>query len=579
MMKLGKILILLIITMLYVSPAQQDLSRFQKQVSYGDMKDLREKYEEVGTLMQNNKFKEAVEPVKELVEYAEKLFTSHDKRLLNAFYYATLVYMQLDQPENAEPYVKRMIEIAEEHFVKENKDRLAGPYSLMGSIYLQQEKYKEALDIFKKIYDLTIETNKDDTEKVTSAKISLANVYSELKQWEKAEKEIKECIDMQLKANGAESPAYAGVIQTHGSLYEDMGKYDKAIELQKKATDIYKKSDPKSLDYAYALSRLASYYEEQYRWDESFDLREDAMKITQRKEGRKSLMTAQKMLDFGQAIERKWDYKKAKRLIDRARKIALDSLEEGNIARAGYDLRYISNNMVQGEMVEALPIIEKTVKAYDSSFGEDYVSSVYILSYLSWMYYEYGKTDEMKEVNERIRKLLTEKELNPEKKSSVRFFSILASINDFEGNTEKAAEFAQKSFDAAAKHYPADTEPLYEPIVDLAEMQMKAGMADKAETNLNKAKSILSKRFKDDSPFWQNYYYILGGIEKEKGNADKAIEYLKKSLDMGIAKFGIDNIRSKDALELLAEVAADKGDSATETDAKTRLGKVKSIFK
>ncbi len=145
-----------------------------------------------------------------------------DPRLLpEAYYYAGRVYRDLGDAPQALDYFERSLEAMRKHENLKIKNKV---YAQMGTLFLYQDMYPEALEAFKQSFRCKIEL-KDSLGMIFSYR-DIANCYRNLEQPDSALYYFRQAGNLCREVQRMDM--YQGVQSQLASFYIDLGKYDSA---------------------------------------------------------------------------------------------------------------------------------------------------------------------------------------------------------------------------------------------------------------------------------------------------------------------------------------------------------------
>jgi tetratricopeptide (TPR) repeat protein len=163
--------------------------------------------------------------------------------------------------EEAEKLCRNVIDYALES--SDNLLMLAA-LNIMGLIYLAQNKYDEAEELFITAIEIDKKTIGINHSYYSSHLHNLALAYDAQKKYVEAEKTYKEAIELTRLNDGTNHPNYASNLTNLASTVSSLGKYAEAELLCKDAIKISKLTvGTNHPDYAYGLFNLARSYSDQ----------------------------------------------------------------------------------------------------------------------------------------------------------------------------------------------------------------------------------------------------------------------------------------------------------------------------
>ncbi|MDR0981698.1 MAG: amino acid ABC transporter permease [Culturomica sp.] len=166
--------------------------------------------------------------------YVRKQDKNH---LPEAYYYAGRMYMDLENAPGALDHFYKALEIAPDNDPYSLKSYI---YSQIGTLFLYQYLYDEALDAFKKEYTILNrgnESNLEDSIGMVYALRDIGSVYKDIKKLDSSLYYYKSAYDLGKKLNRLD---LTNMIQSQiGNIYIKLGEYDSAkIAMKDALTDI-----------------------------------------------------------------------------------------------------------------------------------------------------------------------------------------------------------------------------------------------------------------------------------------------------------------------------------------------------
>lgn len=179
--------------------------------------------------------------------------------------------------EEAEKQIKTVIDYTLE---SNNNLLMLGALNMMGLIYLSQNKYDEAEELYTSAIEIDKKTIGVNHPYYANHLHNLALVYDVQKKYGEAEKIYKEAIELTGLNDGTNHPNYASNLTNLASTVSSLGKYAEAELLYKNAIELSKFTvGANHPDYAYGLFNLARSYGEQNKPHKAIPLLKEAHKI------------------------------------------------------------------------------------------------------------------------------------------------------------------------------------------------------------------------------------------------------------------------------------------------------------
>lgn len=197
-------------------------------------------------------------------------------QLLNNLGYS---YQQLGFYQYAYPYYQESFDIKKKLYNEYDESYLKALNNI-GASYLNLRRNDEALQIFKKLYNLkgVIDINSRlYTDILSNLVVAYSNVGEKLDALEVS----KQLVDIKRKSRLQEPADFASALAILGNVYRESGNYKKAIEILKEASNLYQLQSTKSYNpEAFIVkNNLGSAYIATGRYSEAIDLYKKLLEI------------------------------------------------------------------------------------------------------------------------------------------------------------------------------------------------------------------------------------------------------------------------------------------------------------
>ncbi len=229
-----------------------------------------------------------------------------------AFALIGVAHYKIDHYDSAKFYLNRAIDLAEE-----NSDSISLAYATYwkGNIELFKGSYSKALDLYQKVYTLSMKTG--DKQNMTRAIDGKASIYESLDETDKAEEYYLEALKIAQESDFDEwiptvTFSLGNIAYKKGKIEEAIKKYQEAIRLSDASGNLNNKAN--------CLQQLASIYYEQNKSEEAIEFIRQAMDIFKETGSASSFSYSRLLMSAILLKDKEWDL---------AIKLAQNSLEEG----------------------------------------------------------------------------------------------------------------------------------------------------------------------------------------------------------------------------------------------------------
>jgi CHAT domain-containing protein/Flp pilus assembly protein TadD len=353
-----------------------------------------------------------------------------------------------------------------------------------------------------------------------------------------AAKEIFETAIAAMQKSGSKNEMLFGQIYSALSNAEvQLGHLTNAEKLAKDAIKILQKLQPEgSMEESMAYQALGAIYSKLSRSEESIAAFEKAIKVSQEVLGEDNKLEAIIYANLGNTYLEMGDYAKAETVYIRAVTINF-KLYGGNhpyyaISVANLGLLYIH----QGRYVDADKFLAEVITIYSRNNMMDTDNARLVVSNLAYMYLMLGDYNQARELYSSV---LENMDVNGKRNAEVLFYIYHNMTTIYE---------AEKKYDSVIIYENMAIKLLKETNKTRTDKYIKAGnmllraylftnQLDQATTIGNEMITLTKEVMGDRSQVLAMIYSNMSWLEKKKGNADKAADYINQSGTIQLENF------------------------------------------
>ena len=253
-------------------------------------------------------YKQALDIYQKTFQIGKDLYGEESPQNTSVLRGIGLLYMELDQYEEAEQYLMRALAVAD------NPGDSAAAMIDLASMEVNRSKYQSAFNLYEKVVELIGGKQSDYRRQIllSDAYNGLGLVCNVQDEKEKALEYYQKSLDIDKKMYGEIHPSISVIFINIGNLYEKLGKYAEAKDYYSAALGI------DTLTYGTYHPELAIVYEklglvnkDLGLYDEALVLEQKALGISKLYYGPKHTKTARRLGNLGCIYSEMKDYKKA----------------------------------------------------------------------------------------------------------------------------------------------------------------------------------------------------------------------------------------------------------------------------
>lgn len=444
----------------------------------------------------------------------------------------------------------------------------------MSGVYTGLGLYKVSTPMMEKALAIRQKEQGDDNPDVASDLHGLGDLFTRQGEYEKAERFYQHALEIREKVFGPDHIAVARTLNSLAGLYRHQGRYAEAIPPLKRSLSIKQNTlGPDHPDLTTVLYNLAVLYRRQGKYDEAEPLLKRALDIREKQLGPDHPAVARVLNSYAITLFRQKKYEESKPLYERSL-----ALKEKTLGPDHPDVANSLDNLaifyaVQREFEKAEPFFERALAIREKAYKPDHPKVAASLNNLASLYIDQKKFDEAEplvirslETKEKIlkpnhpdialgcialakvyknQKKYTESEAyyerglailekvwgpdHPELTGHLRGFANLYTIQEKYGMAKPRIE---RSVTIEKKVLKKDDPKRAMTLILLATINGHLGNNREAELHYQSAFDIFEKSETLDNPvvaFSQACYWAV------LGNSEKAIQHLKRSLELGFS--------------------------------------------
>ena len=240
-------------------------------------------------------------------------------------------------------------------------------YNNIGSTYLAQRDYENALEYLLKTLDICGKVHNPDHLETATFHNNIGIIYTHQGDYGKALEYLFKALDIREKALGTDHPDTATTYNNIGTAYDGQGDYGKALEYYFKALSIDKKiHSPNHPDTATSYNNIGAAYCSQGDYGKALEYLFKALDIREKVLGTNHPETATTYNNIGTAYYKQGDYGKALEYSFKALFINEKILGPNHPDVAGAHNSIGMIYSIQGDLDKALEYLFKSLDIYKS---------------------------------------------------------------------------------------------------------------------------------------------------------------------------------------------------------------------
>jgi len=369
--------------------------------------------------------------------------------------------------------------------------------------------------------------------------IHIGNLYNFNGCYREAEPLFKQALDIFRKIFDGYHPSVATVLNNLAELYKDEKRYDEAEPLFKQALEISRKIyDEYHPSVATSLNNLAELYNEEERYDEAEPLFKQALEISRKIYGEYHPSVATVLNNLARLYNKEGKNDEAELLYKQSLEILRKIYGEyhPDIAKSLSNLAELYHD--EGKNDEAELLYKQSLEILRKIYGEYHPSVAALLNNLAELYYEEGRYDEaeplLKQALEIFRKIYGE--ADPDIAVSL---NNLAELYHDEGKNDEAELLYKQSIEKTRKIKGEYDPDVAHPLNNLAVLYYEEGRYDEAELLYRQALEIRRKKYGENDFRVAIIFFGLGKLliarnikEKNPIYCNEARNYLTKAREL-----------------------------------------------
>jgi tetratricopeptide (TPR) repeat protein len=404
--------------------------------------------------------------------------------------------------------------------------RLANTLRLLGTTYVWDHKYDEAVPFFDQSFQVLASFLPPTSPELASAKTYVAMTYRDQGREGEAERYYSESLAIFEK-----NPGFAGVevawdLDNLGYIRTTQGRYSEAESLQLRAIASYE-ACPTSLksDLASSISHLAFVYQQQRRYPEAEQQYLKALPI-QETAGSKDMLIST-LTGLSSIYQSQHKDAEAKKILERARLIQ-------DTAAASTDARTLNNRAAlavnAGNYAEAISLYQQAIAQVGKTFGPEHPSLVVPLVNLARIYRDEEQINLLDAEPLYQRALaICEKNLGPDHPDTGNILSDMALLYFYEHKFGEAERYARRALPVQERVHGPESLEVSTTLNRLGIAERDEGKLTQAEATLKRALSTREKLVPSSSPWIATSLENLASVYLVKGEQDQAAPLLQRA--------------------------------------------------
>ena len=356
--------------------------------------------QQIETLIEKGKFREAIPVAQKKVEEAERSRGPEQAETADALEDLGFIFGQIGDYAKAEPILQEALCIRQKVLGEENP-ATASSLNLLGRLYQDMDAYAKSEPLYREALRIRRKVLGPEHTGTAISLNNLAMLYSETGEYAKAEPLFQEALQIYRQVLGAEHPNTAQLLNNLGALYWRMGEYAKAEPLDQEAVRIRQKVlGPEDPQTAGSLNNLAMLYLYMGEYAKAEPLLQESVRIRQKVLGPEHPDTGGTVGNLGMLYWSMGEYAKAEPLYQEALRVRRKALgpEHPDTALSLDCLAALYWSM--GEYAKAEPLYQEAVRIRQKVLGPEHPSTALSLDNLATLYRtmgEYAKAEPLEQ--------------------------------------------------------------------------------------------------------------------------------------------------------------------------------------
>jgi tetratricopeptide (TPR) repeat protein len=454
----------------------------------------------------------------------EKKFGEEHELVLGALGLKIAILFNKEQHEYRPDY-SELEDLAEKHLILlknkygENHFQLIEAKDNLAAIYAMQEKYDEAVKLFREVHDLQLRHYEPEHHKVLSTMHNLAFALEGQQKTDQALALYKEVLDQQIKVFGEGHSRTFDTLESIGSLHIDQEDYEKGIayysRLLECSKNLYGMKNPETIGVLDAV--------------------------------------AGSTLDLAWVTEEDNHFQEAEKLYKQLIEIQGEVLglnDQGTLTNMN-DLALILSEL--GKSEESLEMLQKTYKGLCDTLGEADSESLNTLINIGSTYMEMDRKEEAEEIFDNILKKSTQFQNLDQERQLYCLLYYSKALNDLK-KFEEAEKFGDRALALIGTHYEEGSMELLDAMTNSATIKANLEKYTESIELFEKSLALSLANHGVDHYMTDYIQFNLGKAFMEQGDHLEAEKLLQKVFQYRKEKHGDDHTKTKEARDRLAKL-------------------------
>lgn len=468
--------------------------------------------------------------------------------------YRTLGELHLQQGHfvQADELLRRALQLAEPLFGTRHPE-YALTLSRLGWLKFMRTHYAEAVPLFERSLGIYRATTGEQTSDYAAALSSLGACYTNLEKYDDAEKTLERALQILHDTVGEKHFQYAQSLSSLGYLRQIQGKYDEAERRLRRALEIfeglYGSKHTQTLFYANMLANQllvsGKYAEAEVLFRRVVDGRKELL-------GEQHPEYADALTRLGFLYRAQGAFARAEPYFRQATEIAIEAYGKESIAYANCLNNIGSLDWSQGTYGEALRQFQEALEVFQRVSGED-LNYADTLCNIAATYNMQGELLEAEPVIKRAIKIF-EAKLGPNHPSVGRAMGVAAAVARGLADDAEAERLSRRvveiQLSAHGKHHIDYARAL----LHLASAYALRGDWARTETIVNDALTAYRDAVGEEHPEYATTLVYLATVYQNTNRLDEAEQLLTRAQQVQVAKLGEMHPHTINGLSTLATV-------------------------
>ncbi|MFN0050465.1 MAG: CHAT domain-containing protein [Cytophagales bacterium] len=489
---------------------------------------LKIEFDSAKVYLQQNKFVEAA-------SWLEKAKISAKANPADTASYAEVLrllavsYARASKLPEAEAIFKESIDVYAS--MPSKKNQMASSLMNFGVFYYNQKKYKEALPIFNRAYQVKMDINSGNSVDNLMIINSLANTQLNLGMYVDAEETFKKLVKGRLELVGGNHPEYIQACNSLANLYKTIQRNDKALEMYLEILEGIKASKTdNSKEYAQAAMNVANMYKSISNFPKAENYYLQAHDIFQKVSGEANLEYAGALINLAGVMRLQGKYVASEPLYFKAQNIFRDV--SGEISA---DYASVLNNIAifyneTGKYDLAESAYKNAIEISRQTLGERHPEMATTYSNLGLLYKSMGRYEQSEPVLKKSQKIRKEVlgELHPDYAASL---NNLAGLYEYTGRISEAEPLYKQSLSILKNAIGTKNSEYASTLNNLAGIYEAQKKYAQAEPLYSEALGIIKEIYGESHPDYATTLNNLALLLESLGKKEEAEKLYKINID------------------------------------------------